>query len=120
MTSKITAALEAIVLTIIAFSVPLLLVAIVDQAYSALSGDSSRLGNTQEIESMEDKQCKELNKKLDYITTDELIVKLYEQAKKLEKKTDYIITLLEEAEIARELGLDDDIYTEPLMLDDVR
>ena len=97
MTSKITAALEAIVLTIIAFSVPLLLVAIVDQAYSALSGDSSRLGNTQEIESMEDKQCKELNKKLDYI-----------------------ITLLEEAEIARELGLDDDIYTEPLMLDDVR
>lgn len=56
----------------------------------------------------------------DDITTDELIVKLYEQAKKLEKKTDYIITLLEEAEIARELGLDDDVYTEPLMLDDVR
>ena len=97
MTSKITAALEAILFTIIAFSVPLLLVVIVDQAYSALSGDSSRLGNTQEIESMEDKQYKELNKKLDYI-----------------------ITLLEEAEIARELGIDDDIYTEPLMLDDVR
>ena len=42
------------------------------------------------------------------------------QYKELNKKLDYIITLLEEAEIARELGLDDDIYTEPLMLDDVR
>ena len=43
-----------------------------------------------------------------------------QQHKELNKKLDYIITLLEEAEIARELGLDDDIYTEPLMLDDVR
>ena len=42
------------------------------------------------------------------------------QHKELNKKLDYIITLLEEAEIARELERDDDIYTEPLMLDDVR
>ena len=43
-----------------------------------------------------------------------------QQYKDLNKKLDYVITLLEEAEIARELERDNDVYTEPLMLDDMR